>query len=80
MYEPRLVNCPHCEQLCEIIKVNCRIFRCGQYKHNGKQIPPHLAKEKCEELKEKDEIYGCGKPFRLLKDEGSLQAIVCDYI
>ena len=41
-----LVHCPHCQQLIEIVELNCRIFRCGVLKQTGEQhgwktfIPP----------------------------------------
>jgi hypothetical protein len=68
------MNCPHCGIGIEIEKINCGIFRCGIYKHNGEQIPPHLPKSECDELK--DSIWGCGKPFKY--ENGKL--ISCDYI
>lgn len=70
------INCPHCHITIEIEQVNCGIFRCGIMISDGKQIDPHLSKEKCDFLAENDLIYGCGKPFRLLGD----QAFICDYI
>jgi hypothetical protein len=47
-----LIECPHCKQICEIIALNCCIFRCGVYKYNNnqgqafEQIPPHLQEKK----------------------------------
>jgi hypothetical protein len=35
-----------------------------------------MNKEACEELVKNDLIYGCGKPFQIVKNE----AIICDYI
>ena len=58
-----LIMCPHCSQLIEIVELNCCIFRCGIYQHNGEQIPPHLPKIECDRLVENRSIYGCGKPF-----------------
>jgi hypothetical protein len=31
-------------------------------------------------LREEGLIFGCGRPFQIVKDEGKLYAIVCDYI
>jgi hypothetical protein len=71
-----LVQCPHCEQMIEVIAVNCKIFRCGVYRDNFVQIPPHLPKENCDELVLSKRIFGCGKPFML--DNGT--AVICAYI
>jgi len=77
---PIFIECPNCSQLCEIIKLNCCIFRCGIYKKCLTQIPPHLPKKDCDELKEKDLIFGCGKPFKVIYTENKLISVVCDYI
>jgi hypothetical protein len=65
-----IIECPHCEQCIMIYQkdLKCRVFRCGIYKKNNKPIPPHSKKEKCEELVAKGLIYGCGKPFKMNKD------------
>ena len=72
------IECPHCGTSIEIVKLNCRIFRCGVYKKTGKQINPHLPKEDCDRLCSEDAIYGCGKPFRITEDECIVEK--CDYI
>ena len=64
--------CPTCGVLIEILEVNCAIFRCGVVKATGEQIPPHASKEEIEKL----EIWGCGKPMRLV--DGKL--VICPYI
>jgi hypothetical protein len=71
-------NCPYpdCNITIEIEEINCAIFRCGIYKESGKQIDPHLSKEQCDQLKIKNKIWGCGKPFQLIN--GTL--IKCEYI
>ena len=33
-----IINCPHCNQCIEVIELNCKIFRCGVFKKNMKQI------------------------------------------
>ena len=73
-----IVKCPHCKEYISILKkeFNCKIFRHGIFKSNGKQIPPHLEKDKCDALYNQGKIYGCGKPF-LLKDS---KPVICDYI
>lgn len=70
-----IYQCPHCGGSIVILKKNCGIFRHGQYK-NGKQVEPHLSKEKCDRLIKDDLIFGCGKPFKLSQDK--LEQ--CDYI
>ena len=60
------INCPHCNQYIYIESINCGIFRCGIYKYSFEQINPHSSKEICDNLKEHDLIYGCGKPFNYL--------------
>lgn len=73
-----LFECPHCGLSIEVLKtqVNCRIFRCGQYRKNGHPIPPHSKRELCDKLVREEKIYGCGKPFRLLED----RVEICDYL
>jgi len=84
------IQCPHCAVMCEVLEINCRIFRCGVYKKNNKQIPQHMPKAQCEQLIEEDAIYGCGKPFELIplveleKDEkystdASYNVVKCEY-
>lgn len=75
-----LVECPHCQLTIEVVQVNCAIFRCGVYKKDMTQIPPHLEKAQCDALVEKQEIYGCGKPFRLVVNEKTYACEKCDYI
>lgn len=77
-----LFTCPHCEMHIQVLKkeFNCKIFRCGIYKNNFKQINPHMKKEKCEELVKNNLIYGCGKPFKIIINENKLQVVKCDYI
>jgi hypothetical protein len=72
-----LIECPHCLCLVWIDQLNCRIFRHGMFKHNHEQIPPHTSKQDCDSFKEKDLIYGCGKPFKINED-GTV--VICDYI
>jgi len=83
------VECPHCGQKIEVVKLNCRIFRCGIYKKDYKQINPHMPKDECDSLKSRDLIYGCSRPFMVVDVSGgegggdgdeSLKAVVCEYI
>jgi hypothetical protein len=76
-----VITCPHCKEPVLIEKLNCGIFRHGQYKTTGKQVGPHSSKEKCDNLIRTNAIYGCGKPFQIKKtDEGNQVATECDYI
>ncbi len=88
-----LVHCPHCQQLIEILAINCAIFRCGIYRQTGEQLPPHLSKAECDRVAEQQLIFGCGKPFRIqpassaqvaplspASSEPAYEAVVCDYI
>jgi hypothetical protein len=70
-----LIECPHCNQLIEIIEMNCRIFRCGVFKNNFNQINPHAPKDECDDYIKNDLIYGCGKPFIMVLNT----AVICDY-
>lgn len=74
------VICPHCFQWIEIEKINCSIFRHGVFKKNNKQINPHASQKDCQTYIDLDLIYGCGKPFKLISDNGTYQAVKCDYI
>ena len=74
-----IVECPHCHETIQLFKndFNCKIFRHGVYKSNYNQIDPHLVKNECEKLKNNNEIFGCGKPFKLINEN---EIIKCDYI
>jgi hypothetical protein len=74
------IKCPHCEEYIIIEQINCAIFRHGVFKNNLQQINPHLPKNECIELKDKDLIYGCGKPFRIEIKDNIWIGIICDYI
>lgn len=71
-----IVLCPHCGDYVEILELNCRIFRHGVYKKNMTQINPHMPRPDCEALITNNEIYGCGKPFKVV----DAKAESCDYI
>jgi len=76
-----IIICPHCNDNILIYEkeINCKIFRHGVYKHNNKQINPHASKVLCDELIKYNLIYGCGKPFSLVKVNDNYIAHVCDY-
>jgi hypothetical protein len=89
-----IVKCPHCEEFVLIEKLNCCIFRHGIIIKTGKQMNPHESKENCEVLKKKNLIYGCGKPFKIIKKnndtndndlnenkkDNNYSTEICDYI
>ena len=77
---PFIVTCPHCVQSIEVLEVNCRIFRCGILKSNYTQINPHLSKVECDKLVNDDLIFGCGKPFELINNNGLWKPVPCEYI
>lgn len=75
------VICPYCKEYVIIEQINCAIFRHGIYKQNFIQINPHLSKNECENLISNNLIYGCGKPFKIIKNSENIWiAIECDYI
>jgi hypothetical protein len=74
------VICPHCQLYVIIEQINCGIFRHGVLKSNNEQINPHLDKQSCDDLVEKNLIYGCGKPFRIVKQGDTFIIEICDYI
>jgi len=77
------VKCPHCKNVILIMsnEMNCRIFRHGIYKKTGFQMNPHSSKLVCDNAIFKNEIYGCGKPFKLLYlNRYNYFTQICDYI
>jgi RNA-binding protein YhbY len=75
-----VVICPHCKESIIIEEINCAIFRHAVLKINNQQINPHSSKDICDDLIEKKLIYGCGKPFQLIKKDNKLEAVICEYI
>ena len=77
-----VVFCPHCNNVIQIYRneINCAIFRHGVFKQTGIQMNPHLPKIVCDILISRDLIFGCGKPFKLTKDNENYKAEICDYI
>jgi len=77
--------CPHCDGTVVVhqSEVNCQIFRHGIMKDTCNQINPHLSKQDCDYLVDNELIYGCGKPFRMYRDNESSNwnyVDICDYI
>jgi len=77
--DPIFVLCPHCNQMCEIVKLNCCIFRCGIYRSTGRQLSPHAPQHECIKLVEEGALYGCGKPFQIIQENEQYKVIICDY-
>ena len=74
--------CPHCSIDIEVQKkqLNCKIFRCGVFKNNGKHINPHTNKLECERLLNEQLVYGCTRPFRFVNDQQQNYVEPCGYI
>jgi len=71
-----VVRCPNCDDLILIEQINCSIFRHGVHKDSFTQLNPHATKEECDNAK----VWGCAKPFRLVKVEDFYIAVKCQYI
>jgi hypothetical protein len=82
MTQEIIILCPHCELNILVMEneIACAIFRHGVYKQNFTQINPHERKEICEKLVNENLIHGCGKPFKLVKENDQYKAEICDYI
>jgi hypothetical protein len=80
MSEEPVVICPHCNNFVLIEKIDCAIFRHGVLKEKNEQINPHSSKELCDYYLTNNLIYGCGKPFKILKKDNIYIAEICDYI
>lgn len=79
--EDIVVICPHCKECVLIEQLNCCIFRHAIMKNTKIQIDPHTPKGICDNLAEKQLIFGCGKPFKIIKnDQSEYIAEICDYI
>ncbi len=76
------LECPHCYSLFIVYtnEIACAIFRHAILKESYTQINPHASKEECERLITEDKIYGCGKPFRVVRNNELLTTEICDYI
>lgn len=78
-----IFSCPHCKEMIEVAEdeVNCSIFRHAAYKNSFHQVCPHLPKVACDELVKNNLVYGCAKPFRLIRGAFGLvnQVEICDY-
>lgn len=75
-----IVTCPHCKEPIIIVELNCGIFRHGVIIKTGKQMNPHMNQQGCEKLIKTKSIYGCGKPFQIVKKTDIYETVICDYI
>ena len=75
-----IIICPHCNISIIIEQLNCCIFRHGTIIKTGEQINPHASKKECDEYIKQKLIYGCGKPFKITKNNEEYIASICDYI
>ena len=76
------IECPHCKGgiIIEIKDINCGIFRHAIFKSSNEIVSPHASKENCEKLLENGYVYGCCKPFKLIKVGETYVPEVCEYI
>ena len=74
-------SCPHCEQEIVVLikELFCKIFRHAIFKHNFKQIDPHLPKDECDKLVQNDMVFGCAKPFEIVVEDNKYFVQICDY-
>lgn len=74
--------CPHCNDnvIINIREINCGIFRHAYYKNSMQQIPPHESKDNCDKLVQEEMIFGCAKPFQIVKENDEYIIRICDYI
>ena len=81
--EDIIIKCPHCAQMIMVNQkdINCAIFRHAILKETGEQIDPHSKKIVCDKLVQNGEVFGCAKPFKLVRiDSFNYIAEKCDYI
>jgi len=78
-----IFKCPHCDEIIQVYinELNCCIFRHATLCCNLEQVNPHLAKQHCDSLVDTKQVYGCCKPFRIIKlVDNSYIVEKCDYI
>ena len=78
--DSNVIICPHCSEYVIIEKLNCGIFRHGVFISSYKQLDPHTSKEKCDYYYNNKKIYGCGKPYQVIKEGDEYKVIICDYV
>lgn len=80
-----LLKCPNCGNFFITAEndINCAIYRHAALKSNMEQIDPHMSKDDCDKLIKEGLVYGCAKPFKIIKKESldfPYEAVKCDYI
>lgn len=78
-----IFRCRHCNEdfIVNRNDFNCMILRHAVYKSNMQYIPPHSSEEECTRLLQNGEIFGCGKPLKIITlENGTFDVIICDYI
>lgn len=58
-----IISCPNCNQQIEIVAINCKIFVHGYIKNQFKQVNPHSKLEYINQLKNNNNLLGCGAKF-----------------
>jgi hypothetical protein len=77
------LRCPNCNDtfIVNTKDLNCGVFRHAVYKSTMLPINPHESKENCEKLFATNQIYGCGKPFKIVLSPADVyETLKCDYI
>ena len=77
------LECPHCKQFFIVNnkEINCGIFRHAVYKKNLIPINPHETEINCNKLVENNLVFGCAKPFKIVKTLDNKYIVsICDYI
>lgn len=77
-----VLECPHCQIFFIVDKkdLNCMIFRHAVFKKNMEPINPHSPKKVCDDLVNKNLVIGCAKPIKIIQNNDTYEAIICDYI
>jgi len=75
-----IIKCPHCLEYIIIEEINCGIFRHGVLISTGEQINPHSDKETCDYYINNKLVYGCCKPYKLIKEGDEYKGVICEYI
>jgi hypothetical protein len=79
-----LIQCPHCNSYVVIFQneINCAIFRHAIRKDTYQQIDPHTSQDECERLLSENAVFGCAKPFKLVKNNNcdKYTAEQCEFI
>jgi hypothetical protein len=75
-------NCPHCQEQIIVYsnEINCGIFRHAVFKSNLQQINPHETKENCDKYVTNNLVYGCAKPFEIIKQNDNYVIQICNYV